>query len=45
MKTSMGDMTTNVQVKSDDEIGDLAESFGRLMAAYRFMVEDQDEKK
>ncbi|MBM3132024.1 MAG: HAMP domain-containing protein [Chloroflexi bacterium] len=44
-KASMGDMTARVEVKSSDEIGDLAESFGRLMAAYRFMAEDQDEGK
>lgn len=44
-KASMGDLTATVDVKSDDEIGDLAESFGRLMAAYRFMAQDQEEEK
>ncbi|MBT4512448.1 MAG: HAMP domain-containing protein [Chloroflexi bacterium] len=42
-KVSMGDMDVAVTVKSDDEIGDLAESFGRMVAAVRFLSEDDEE--
>ena len=41
-KVSMGDLDVNVEVKSNDEIGDLAESFGRMVTAYRFMAQDED---
>lgn len=44
-KVSMGDMSVNVEVKSDDEIGDLAESFGRMIVAVRFLTEDEDEEE
>ncbi len=39
-KVSMGDLNVSVAVKSDDEIGDLADSFGRMVTAYRFMAQD-----
>ncbi|MBT4512739.1 MAG: HAMP domain-containing protein [Chloroflexi bacterium] len=39
-KVSMGDLDVTVDVKSDDEIGDLAESFGRMVTAVRFLSED-----
>ena len=42
-KVSMGDLAVNVEVKSNDEIGDLADSFGRMVTAYRFMAEDEGE--
>ena len=42
-KVSMGDLDVNVEVKSNDEIGDLADSFGRMVTAYRFMAEDEGE--
>lgn len=39
-KVSMGELDVNVDVKSDDEIGDLAESFGRMVTAVKFLSED-----
>ncbi|MCP4607804.1 MAG: HAMP domain-containing protein [Planctomycetes bacterium] len=42
-KVSMGDMSVTVDVKSDDEIGDLAESFGRMVTAVRFLSEDEED--
>ena len=41
-KISTGDMDVNVNVKSDDEIGDLAQSFGRMVASMKFMMEDAE---
>ena len=41
-KVSMGELDVDVTVKSNDELGDLAESFGRMVAAYRFMAQDED---
>lgn len=41
-KVSMGDLDVTVTVKSDDEIGDLAESFGRMVTAVKFLSEDED---
>ncbi|MBM3131869.1 MAG: HAMP domain-containing protein [Chloroflexi bacterium] len=41
-KVSMGDMNVNVDVKSNDEIGDLADSFGRMVAAVRFLSQDEE---
>ena len=40
-KVSMGDLDVSVAVNSDDEIGDLADSFGRMVTAYRFMAQDE----
>ena len=42
-KVSMGELDVNVNVKSNDEIGDLAESFGRMVTAYRFMAQDEED--
>ncbi len=42
-KVSMGDMDVAITVKSDDEIGDLAESFGRMVTAVRFLSEDEED--
>ena len=39
-KVSMGDLDVTVDVNSDDEIGDLAESFGRMVTAVRFLSEE-----
>jgi len=44
-KVSMGDMAVTVDVKSDDEIGDLAKSFGRMIVAVRFLASDQEEEQ
>lgn len=41
-KVSMGELDVNVDVKSDDEIGDLAASFGRMVTAVKFLSEDED---
>lgn len=43
-KVSMGDMSVTVQHKSDDEIGDLADSFGRMVTAVRFLSEEDEEE-
>ncbi len=45
-KVSLGDMDVTVRVESDDEIGDLAQSFERMVTAIRFLsADDSDEKK
>lgn len=48
-KISKGDMTAEVEVKRKDEIGDLAESFSRMLASLKFEMmmrqEDEAEKK
>ena len=38
----MGDMDVAVDIKSKDEIGDLAESFNRMVVAVRFLSEDEE---
>jgi HAMP domain-containing protein len=40
---SKGNMNVSVNVKRKDEIGDLAESFGRMVASLKFMMIDKDE--
>ncbi|MCX5999356.1 MAG: HAMP domain-containing protein [Chloroflexi bacterium] len=44
-KVSMGDMSTTVAVESDDEIGDLAEAFGRMVTAVRFFASESEDKE
>ena len=41
-RVSMGDMSVTVPKGGDDEIGDLSESFGRMVNAVRFLSQDQD---
>lgn len=41
-KVSMGDLDVEVEVKSNDEIGDLAASFGRMVAAVRFLSQEEE---
>lgn len=43
-KLSQGDFSVDVKVKSKDEVGDLANSFSRMVTAYRFMAQDQEEQ-
>jgi twitching motility protein PilJ len=42
-KVSLGDLDTKVDVTSDDEIGDLAESFSRMVVAVKFLAADEEE--
>jgi HAMP domain-containing protein len=42
---SLGDMSTPLDVKRDDEIGDLADSFGRMAASLKIMMMQQDADK
>lgn len=42
-KVSMGDLDVAIRVKSKDEIGELAESFDRMVTAYRFVAQERDE--
>ncbi len=44
---SMGDMNTEVSVHRKDEVGELAESFGRMIASLKFeiMVREEEENK
>jgi HAMP domain-containing protein len=42
---SKGNMNVTVNVKRKDEIGDLAESFGRMVASIKFMMMDKDENE
>ena len=42
-KVSMGDMSVVVSVDSDDEIGDLAQSFDRMVMAVRFLSQEEEE--
>jgi methyl-accepting chemotaxis protein len=48
-KISKGDMSAEVEVRRKDEIGDLAESFSRMLASLKFEMmmrqEDEAEKK
>ena len=41
-KISKGEMDVTIDVKSKDEIGDLAKSFERMVAAVRFLSQDQE---
>lgn len=41
-KISKGEMDVTIDVKSKDEIGDLAQSFERMVAAVRFLSQDQE---
>ncbi len=40
-KVSKGDMSVTIDIKSKDEIGELAESFGRMVTAVKFLSEDE----
>lgn len=40
-KVSKGDLSVTVQLKSNDEIGELAESFERMVTAVKFLSEDE----
>jgi len=42
-KISKGEMDVSIDIKSKDEIGDLAKSFERMVAAVRFLSQDQKE--
>jgi HAMP domain-containing protein len=42
---SKGNMNVTVNVKRKDEIGDLAESFGRMVASIKFMMMDKEENQ
>ncbi len=42
-KVSMGDMSATVEVETDDEIGDLSESFERMVMAVRFLSQEEEE--
>jgi len=42
-KVSMGDMSVVVSIDSDDEIGDLAQSFDRMVMAVRFLSQEEEE--
>jgi len=42
-KVSLGDTSVSVDIKSNDEIGELSESFGRLVVAVKFLSQDDDE--
>ncbi len=42
-KVSMGDMSVVISVESDDEIGDLAQSFERMVMAVRFLSQEEEE--
>jgi len=44
-KVSKGDMSVKIDITgSKDEIGDLADSFARMVASMKFMLEDDDEE-
>ena len=43
-KISMGDTSVHVDIKRNDEIGLLAESFGRMVASLKIMMMDTDDK-
>ena len=42
-RVSMGDMSVSINVKSKDEIGELSESFGRMVAAVKYLSQDDNE--
>ncbi len=39
---STGNMDVKIDITSKDEVGDLAASFSRMVAAYRFMAQDEE---
>ena len=41
-KVSKGDLDIAIDIKSKDEIGELAESFDRMVVAVRFLTEDEE---
>ena len=41
-RISMGDISVNIDVESEDEIGDLAESFERMVMAVRFLSQEEE---
>ncbi len=41
-KVSKGDMNVKIDVTSKDEVGELADSFGRMVASMKFMLEDDE---
>ncbi len=41
-KVSKGDMDVKIDVTSKDEIGDLADSFGRMVSSMKFLMEDEE---
>jgi HAMP domain-containing protein len=43
-KVSRGDLNASISVKSDDEIGDLANAFGRMVTAIRFFAAEDDQE-
>jgi HAMP domain-containing protein len=43
-KISMGDMSVDIPAAGDDEIGDLSESFGRMVAAMKFLYQEEKER-
>jgi adenylate cyclase len=43
-KISMGDTGVMVDVKRNDEIGELADSFSRMVASLKIMMADDDNK-
>ena len=44
-KISMGDTSVTVDIKRDDEIGLLAESFSRMVASLKIMMMDRDDQE
>ncbi|MBM3132044.1 MAG: HAMP domain-containing protein [Chloroflexi bacterium] len=42
-QVSTGNMDVRVDVKSNDEIGDLADSFGRMIATVKFLSSEEEE--
>jgi len=44
-KVSMGDLQTKIDVHTNDEIDDLAESFRRMINAFKMMVSMQEEQE
>lgn len=44
-KISMGDMDVKMDVKRRDEVGDLAESFGRMVASLKIMMMEKKESE
>lgn len=42
-KISMGDMEVKMDIRRHDEIGDLADSFGRMVASLKIMMMEHKE--
>ena len=42
-RISMGDLGVSINVKSNDEIGELSESFGRMVTAVKYLSQDDNE--